>query len=146
MYNNICCEFCWHGKSYYKRESIGLGRFEHTPLLPKQRFVERPAKAKPRILPEKTVLTHDLEVNVLADVRRGGYLAFVDSRVPDLRVFDLQRPVLAGRLIDRPEPLVAGVRVPAYGQQVNVPVPDPRDLRIAHNVKTNLSGSIEIEI
>lgn len=67
-------------------------------------------------------------MNVLADVRRGGYLALVDARVPYLRVLDLQRPVLAGRLIDGPEPLVPGVRVPAYGQQVDVPVPDPRDL------------------
>lgn len=62
---------------------------------------------------------------VLADVRRGGYLTFVDPGVSDLGILDLQCPVLAGRLVDGPEPLVAGVRVPADGQQVNVPVPDP---------------------
>lgn len=64
-------------------------------------------------------------MNVLADVWRGGYLAFVDSRVSDLGVLDLQSPVFAGRLIDGPEPLVTGVRVTAHGQQVNVPVSDP---------------------
>lgn len=70
-------------------------------------------------------LTHYLKVNVLANVGRGGYLAFVDSRVPDLRVLDLERPVFTGRLIDRPESLITGVRVPANGQQVDVSVPDP---------------------
>lgn len=73
-------------------------------------------------------LTHDLEMNVLANVWRGGYLALVDTWVPDLRILDLQRPVFTGRLIDGPEPLVSGVRVPAHSQQVDVPVPDPRDL------------------
>lgn len=69
-------------------------------------------------------------MDVLADVRRGRYLAFVDSRVSDLRVLDLERPILAWRLIDGPEPLVTGVCIPADGQQMNVPVPDPRDLKI----------------
>jgi len=68
-------------------------------------------------------------MNVLADVRCGGYLAFVDPRVSDLRVLDLERPVFTGWLIDRPEALVTGVRVPADGQQVNVPVSDPGDLQ-----------------
>lgn len=75
------------------------------------------------------LLTHDLEMNILADVRCGRYLAFVDARIPDLWVLDLQRPILAGRLIDGPEPLVSGVRIPTNGQQVDVPVPDPGDLK-----------------
>lgn len=52
---------------------------------------------------------------ILADVRRGGYLAFVDPGVSDLRIFDLQCPVFAGRLVNGTEPLIAGVRVPADG-------------------------------
>lgn len=71
------------------------------------------------------VLTHYLEMNVLANVRRGRYLAFVDSRVSDLRVLDLERPVLAGWLVNRPEPLVTGVCVSAHSQQMDVSMPDP---------------------
>jgi len=80
------------------------------------------------VLRDVVALTHDLEMNVLADVWRGGYLAFVDTRVSDLRILDLERPVFAGWLIDRPETLVAGIRVPADGQQVNVTVSNPGDL------------------
>lgn len=75
------------------------------------------------------VLTHYLEMNVLANVRRGRYLAFVDSRVSDLRVLDLERPVLAGWLVNRPEPLITGVRISAHGQQMDVSVPYPRHLK-----------------
>lgn len=87
-------------------------------------------------------------MNVLANVRRGRYLAFVDSRVSDLWVLDLERPVLAGRLVNRPEPLVTGVGVSAHSQQMDVPMSDPRHLkytlkRFYHydNSETRCSGS-----
>jgi len=84
-------------------------------------------------------LTDDLEMNVLTDVGRGGYLAFVDTRVSDLRILDLERPVFTGWLIDRPETLVAGISVPADGQQVNVSVSDPGDLERQKEIK-KISG------
>lgn len=75
-----------------------------------------------------STLTDDLKVNILANVGRGGYLTLVDSRVSDLRILYLERPVFTRRLIDRTKSLIAGVRVPANGEQVNVSVSDPRYL------------------
>jgi len=67
-------------------------------------------------------------MNVLADVWRGGYLAFIDTRVSDLRILDLERPIFTGWLIDRSKTLVTGISVPANRQQMNVSVSDPGDL------------------
>lgn len=55
-------------------------------------------------------------------------LALVDAGVPVLRVLDLEVPVLGALLVDRPEPLVTGVCVPADGQEMDVPVPHPGHL------------------
>lgn len=85
------------------------------------------------VKPDVVALTDYLEMNVLTDVRCGGYLAFVDTRISDLRILDLERPVFAGRLVDRPETLVAGICVPADGQQVDVSVSDPGDLERQKN-------------
>ena len=65
----------------------------------------------------------------MTDVGRGRHLALVDSSVPVLWVLDLQHPVLGLWLVDRLEALVSRVGVPAHGQQVDVPVPYPRDLQ-----------------
>lgn len=78
---------------------------------------------------KECVLTDDVQVDEVAHVRRRRYLAFVDAAVAMLRVLDLQRPVLRVRVVDGPEPLVARVRVPADGEQVDVAVPHPRYLK-----------------
>jgi len=65
---------------------------------------------------------HDAEPDVVLDGRRAGDLALVDAGVACLRVLDGERPVLGPRLVLRPEPLVAGVRVAAHREQVGVPV------------------------
>lgn len=92
------------------------------------------------------LLTDNLEMDVLADMGRSGYLAFVDSWVSNLRVLDLQRPVLTGWLIDWPEPLVTSVCVPAHSKKVNVPMPDPRDLKqdIPQSLLKNLIKTVSI--
>jgi hypothetical protein len=61
--------------------------------------------------------------------RRGADLALVHARVPALRVPDLQHPVLQVWRVDGLEALVAGVRVAADGEQMQVSVPDPRHLQ-----------------
>lgn len=82
------------------------------------------------------VLTDDVQINEMADVRRRTYLAFVDARVPELRIPDHESPIF-GRLlvVDGAKSLVAGVRVPADGQQMDVPVSHPRNLRKANGRK-----------
>lgn len=57
-----------------------------------------------------------------------GDLALVQSGVPGLREFDLQRPVLGGSRLDDGEPLVGCVRVSTHSQDVHVTVPDPAHL------------------
>jgi hypothetical protein len=52
-------------------------------------------------------------------------LAFIDTRVAMLRILDLQGPVIAVRMMDRAESLVARVRVSPNRQQVNVPMSHP---------------------
>lgn len=61
----------------------------------------------------------------MADGRGGADLALVDTSVFLLRVADPETPVFCVRGVDRFKPLVAGVRVPAYSQQVDVPVSHP---------------------
>ena len=75
------------------------------------------------------VLTYDVEMYEVAHVRRGADLTLVDAGVAVLRVLDLQRPLVRVRVMDGPEALVARVRVPAHGQQVDVAMPHPRDLQ-----------------
>jgi len=72
----------------------------------------------------------------VAHVRRGADLTLVDARVAVLRVLDLQRPLVRVRVMDGPEPLVACVRVPADGQQVDIAVPHPRNLQHIPNQPT----------
>jgi hypothetical protein len=64
----------------------------------------------------------------LAAVGLSGDLALVQSGVPGLREFDLQRPVLGGSRLDDSEPLVGCVRVSTHSQDVHVTVPDPAHL------------------
>jgi hypothetical protein len=81
--------------------------------------------------------TDDVELNELAAMGLGGHLAFVESAVACLAVFDLQRPILRGPLADDAEPLIRRVIVAADRQNVHVPVPDPRHL--FHTRKTRRS-------
>lgn len=74
-------------------------------------------------------LTDDVEVDEVAHVWRGGYLALVDAAVPVLGVLDLEGPVLRVGVVDRPEALVARVRVSTHGEEVHVPVTHPRYLK-----------------
>lgn len=53
-----------------------------------------------------SLLTDDVEVDKVAHVWRGRNLAFVDPTVSMLWVLDLQRPVFAMWMMDRPEPLI----------------------------------------
>lgn len=64
----------------------------------------------------------------VAHVRRRGHLALVHAGVAVLRIFDLQHPVLRVLVMDGLEALVAGVRVPADRQQMDVAMPHPRHL------------------
>lgn len=64
----------------------------------------------------------------MAAVGLSGHLALVQSGVPGLREFDLQRPVLGGSRLDDGEPLVGCVRVSTHSQDVHVTVPDPAHL------------------
>lgn len=61
-------------------------------------------------------------------MRRRGDLALVDTAVPMLRVFDLERPVVRVGVVDRSKSLVVRIRVTADREQVDVSVPDPRYL------------------
>lgn len=65
----------------------------------------------------------------MAHVRRRGHLALIDARVPMLRIFDLQDPVLRVRMMDGPKALVRRVRVSTDGQQMDVTVANPRHLQ-----------------
>jgi len=75
-------------------------------------------------------------VNRVADGRRGGYLALVDTGILPLRVAYSQDPILRVHLVHRLETLIARVRVTTNRQQVNVAMPHPRDLR-QKNVRLN---------
>lgn len=77
----------------------------------------------------RRVLTYDVEMYEVAHVRRGADLTLIDAGVAMLRILDLQRPLVRVRVMDGPEALVARVRVPAHGQQVDVAVPHPGDLQ-----------------
>jgi len=57
------------------------------------------------------VLTHHGEVHGVTDGWRGAHLAFIEARVPPLRVTDLQHPIFCLGRVDGLEPLVAGVGV-----------------------------------
>lgn len=60
--------------------------------------------------------------------RLRGDLALVDAGVALLSPLDVERPVVRLRRVGRLEPLVARVRVPADGEDVQVAVTDPRNL------------------
>jgi len=68
-------------------------------------------------------------VNRVADGRRGGYLALVDTGILPLWVAYSQDPILRVHLVHRLETLIARVRVTTDRQQVNVAMSHPRDLR-----------------
>lgn len=72
-----------------------------------------------------TTLTNDIQIDRVADGRGGTDLTLVDTGVFLLRVADPEAPVFCVRGVDRFKPLVAGVRVPAYSKQVDVPVSHP---------------------
>lgn len=71
------------------------------------------------------MLTNDIQVDRVADGWGGADLTLVNTGVLLLRVADPETPVFRVRGVDRLEPLVTGVRVPAYSQQVDVPVSHP---------------------
>lgn len=92
------------------------------------------------------VLTYDIEMYEVAHVRRGADLTLVDAGVTVLRVLDLQRPLVRVWVMDGPEALVARVRVPAHGQQVDVAVPHPRNLQhipSGHGETAKIMGAID---
>lgn len=64
----------------------------------------------------------------MTHVRRRGDLALVDTTIPMLRVFDLERPIVRMGVVDRSKSLVVRIRVTADREQMNVSVPDPRYL------------------
>lgn len=79
--------------------------------------------------------TYDAEVDGVADRGCRADLALVCSRVLSLRVAYPEGPVLRVRGVDRLEPLITCVRVPAYRQQVDVLVSDPGHLRQTYRLK-----------
>lgn len=64
-------------------------------------------------------------------------LTLVLSGVPFLNPFNLQRPVVGLLVMRRLKPLVGGVRVRTHSQNMDVPVPDPGDLRRRRSEVTN---------
>lgn len=80
----------------------------------------------------------------MTHVRRRGYLTFVITAVPKLRIFDFQCPVVRLRVVDRPESLVVRVRVTADGEQMDVPVPDPGNLQRHRLVPQVLHAAIQV--
>ena len=68
-------------------------------------------------------------------------LTFISPRVPLLRVLDLEDPLVPVRVVDRVVPHVGSVRVAADGQDVQVVVSDPRDLKMQAEKKIKLVES-----
>lgn len=64
----------------------------------------------------------------MTHVGRRGDLALVNTAVPMLRIFYLERPVVRMGSVDRAKSLVVRVRVTANCEQMDVSVPDPRYL------------------
>lgn len=74
-------------------------------------------------------LTDDRQMERLADLRLGGHLALVHGRVARLPGADAQRPLVRALRVHRLEALVVGVRHDADGDDVQVMLAYPRDLR-----------------
>ena len=77
-------------------------------------------------------LTCDGQIYDVACRRRGGYLTFILPRVRLLHRFNLQQVILGEGLMNGLEPEIRGVGQPADGQQLQVPVADPRHGLVAH--------------
>lgn len=75
------------------------------------------------------MLTDNVEPDELAAMRLSGDLALVESGITGLGKLDLQSPIFTRPGADDAEPLIRRVRVSTHGQDVNVPVAHPRDLR-----------------
>lgn len=75
------------------------------------------------------MLTDNVEPDELAAMRLSGDLALVESSITGLGKLDLQSPIFTRPGADDAEPLIRRVRVSTHGQDVNVPVAHPRDLR-----------------
>lgn len=75
-------------------------------------------------------LTDDVQRDEYAPHWLCAHLALVYAGISFLRPFDVQRPLIRVRLVvDGLETLIAGVRVRAYSQYMNVPVSYPRHLK-----------------
>lgn len=77
------------------------------------------------------LLTDHGEINGMPNWRGGGYLALVNTGVLFLRVSYPQCPFFCVRDVHGLEALIACVGVTTDCQQVNVPMPHPRDLEAA---------------
>jgi hypothetical protein len=75
------------------------------------------------------VLTDDVQVDEVAHMWRRADLALVYAWVAVLRVLNLKGPVLTVWVVDRAEPLITSVRIPAHRQQVDVAMSYPRHLQ-----------------
>lgn len=62
------------------------------------------------------LLTDNVQLNKVANVRRGRDLALVNPGISVLRILNLQHPVVRLRQMDRLETLIRGVRVPSDSQ------------------------------
>lgn len=65
----------------------------------------------------------------MSDRRSRAYLTLVNPGVFPLRIPNPESPFLGVRRVDRLESLIGRVGVPADRQQVNIPVPHPRNLK-----------------
>jgi len=74
-------------------------------------------------------LTHNIERDKVAAVRLCADLTLVVPSVPLLGPLDLQSPLFVLAVMDGLEPLVTGVSVATHGQNVDVPVTNPRHLQ-----------------
>ena len=73
----------------------------------------------------------------MAHVGSSGDLALVYTAVSVLRILYLKRPVVRMNVVNCTKSLIARVRVASNGQQVNVPVTNPRYLQ--HHLKQMMS-------
>lgn len=74
-------------------------------------------------------LTHDSELNEKASDGLSADLALISPRVSLLDVFDLQNPLIVLWIVNGLIAKVSGVSVTTYGEDMEVLMTDPRDLK-----------------
>ena len=77
---------------------------------------------------ERKWFTDYVQLKKLTAMRLCGHLAFVETGITSLTVFDLQRPIFGKSGADNTEALVGCVGVATHRQNMNVTMAYPRNL------------------